>query len=423
MAQGVAGGKGGLGGGILGALAADGAGLVVDRRIVTGGSGFQVFCIHNFFRKVVCAQLAVFVTTGRTDCLALAGSRSAGAIDRLCGVAGAAAAMGAVAVRCPRTPIVGMFVAGLGLEHRQGSARRSQILALIVPRVGAVGAAIDQQRQHCTVAKLHGGLGAGVRDSVGIITNSFICGIQIVAVVYGGRGLLLVFARDEPYDLAIVPSLACHLTDIIAVRDCAAANISHNTAGLMVPNEYVFRKFSGIVAVADRGTAIHRSGNSANIRWNFVGSRSIRHRAIIGAVFDRTASEVTYNAAQISGITGHISGHRYIPDHRVFRGAEQAQTDLILDRRGVIYRHIHALDGMSLSVKGTGVVQGRVYGERPRICDGRPFLRRRVAGAGSIGSIRVKCTVVEDDVVRQHSARATVLRLTARTVDNIPESL
>lgn len=263
----------------------------------------------------------------------------------------------------------------------------------------------------------------GVRDSVGIITNSFICGIQIVAVVYGGRGLLLVFARDEPYDLAIVPSLACHLTDIIAVRDCAAANISHNTAGLMVPNEYVFRKFSGIVAVADRGTAIHRSGNSANIRWNFVGSRSIRHRAIIGAVFDRTASEVTYNAAQISGITGHISGHRYIPDHRVFRGAEQAQTDLILDRRGVIYRHIHALDGMSLSVKGTGVVQGRVYGERPRICDGRPCLHGLAAGAGGIIPVRVKCTVVENDVVRQHSARATVRRLAVGTIDNIPEQL
>lgn len=78
-------------------------------------------------------------------------------------------------------------------------------------------------------------------------------------------------------------------------------------------------------------------------------------------------------------------------------------------------------NGMPLSVKGAGI--GGLIVVVRILADGRPFLSGLAAGAGSIGSVRVKCTVVEDDIVHQHSARARVLRLTARTVDNIPEPL
>ena len=88
-------------------------------------------------------KLAVFRTTDRADSLGGAGRRPAGAVFCLHSVAGAAAAVGAVAVRCPRTPIVGMFVAGLGLERRQGLTRCGQILTLAVPyRVHTIPAAL-----------------------------------------------------------------------------------------------------------------------------------------------------------------------------------------------------------------------------------------------------------------------------------------
>ena len=74
-----------------------------------------------------------------------------------------------------------------------------------------------------------------------------------------------------------------------------------------------------------------------------------------------------------------------------------------------------------LSVKGAGI--GGLIAVVRILADGRPFLRIRAAGAGSIGSVRVKCTIVEDDVVHQHSARAAVLRLAVGAIDNIPEPL
>ena len=70
---------------------------------------------------------------------------------------------------------------------------------------------------------------------------------------------------------------------------------------------------------------------------------------------------------------------------------------------------------MPLSVKGAGI--GGLIVVVRILADGRPFLRRRVAGAGSIGSVRVKCTVVEDDVVHQLGTGGGVLCLAARTVD------
>ena len=74
-----------------------------------------------------------------------------------------------------------------------------------------------------------------------------------------------------------------------------------------------------------------------------------------------------------------------------------------------------------LSVKGAGI--GGIIAVVRILADGRPCLHGLAAGAGGIIPVLVKCTVVENDIVRQHSIRATVLRLAARTVDNIPEQL
>ena len=109
-------------------------------------------------------SIAIFRTANGAFCLLGAGRLAAGAVFCFHGVAGAAAAVGAVAVRCPRTPIVGMIVAGLGLEHRQGLTRCGQILTLAVPWVFAVSAAIDEQRQHRAVAKVKGRFFGGGGD-------------------------------------------------------------------------------------------------------------------------------------------------------------------------------------------------------------------------------------------------------------------
>ena len=63
-------------------------------------------------------------------------------------------------------------------------------------------------------------------------------------------------------------------------------------------------------------------------------------------------------------------------------------------------------------------VNGRIaYAHR------RPFRKGSTAGAGGVAAVLGKGAVVEDDVVRQHSARATVLLLAVAAVDNIPEPL
>ena len=125
-----------------------------------------------------------------TDGLSYAGCHTTGAVFCFHGVAGAAAAVGAVVIRCPHTPIVGMFVTGLGLEHRQGLTRCGHILALAVPWVFAISAAIDEQRQHRAVAKLRGSLGAGGFIHCAAIVPDGLCGcgIQIIAVSYGAFG-------------------------------------------------------------------------------------------------------------------------------------------------------------------------------------------------------------------------------------------
>lgn len=176
----------------------------------------------------------------------------------------------------------------------------------------------------------------------------------------------------------------------------------------MILRKLVFCDFSGIVAVADRGVGIHSSGNSANIRCCILSRRAL-HRAVIGAVFDGAVAEAACNAAHISVETGYRAGHRYILDHCIFYSAEQAQTDLLTNGpRG--HRHIQPADGMAPSVKAAGIVQGRVFVEMIRICNGRPFF------------------VVQINILRQHGAGGGGRYQTDGSadffaVDRIPEQL
>ena len=74
-----------------------------------------------------------------------------------------------------------------------------------------------------------------------------------------------------------------------------------------------------------------------------------------------------------------------------------------------------------LSVKGAGI--GGIIAVVRILADGCPFLSGLAAGAGGVAAVLGKGTIVENDVVHQHSPRATVLRLATRTIDNIPEQL
>ena len=73
---------------------------------------------------------------------------------------------------------------------------------------------------------------------------------------------------------------------------------------------------------------------------------------------------------------------------------------------------------MTGTVKGSCVSGRSVYAHR---CPFRGFVS--TAGARGVAAVLGKGAVVEDDVVRQHSARATVLLLAVAAVDNIPEPL
>ena len=68
--------------------------------------------------KIMSQNIAIFRTANCAFCFFGAGGRAAGAVLCFHDIAGAAAAVFAVAVRCP-VPIVGMFIA-LSLEHGQG---------------------------------------------------------------------------------------------------------------------------------------------------------------------------------------------------------------------------------------------------------------------------------------------------------------
>ena len=79
--------------------------------------------------KIMSQSIAIFRTANCAFCFFGAGGRAAGAVLCFHDIAGAAAAVFAVAVRCP-VPIVGMFIA-LSLEHGQGLASCGQIFAFV----------------------------------------------------------------------------------------------------------------------------------------------------------------------------------------------------------------------------------------------------------------------------------------------------
>ena len=128
--------KGGLEFRTLGAFAAAGAGLVVDRCMVAVGLGFQILCIGNLGGVAVASELAVFGAAVRADGLMGAVGRAAVAVFRfgMRGVAGADAGVGVVAVGRPRAPIVAerLAVRKGGLELRALGAFAAAGAGLVV---------------------------------------------------------------------------------------------------------------------------------------------------------------------------------------------------------------------------------------------------------------------------------------------------
>ena len=114
VAEGIAGGEGRLVFRALGGRAAAGAGLVVDRRVVAVGFGFQVLLVYGFGGVAMLAEIAVFAVAVVADGLVGAVRRAAVAVLRL-GVGGidlTGAGVRAVAVGDPCVPVVVAEVAG-----------------------------------------------------------------------------------------------------------------------------------------------------------------------------------------------------------------------------------------------------------------------------------------------------------------------
>ena len=112
--------------------------------------------------EIMSQSIAIFRTANGACCSLGAGGRAAGAVLCFHDIAGAAAAVGAVAVRCP-VPIVGMFIA-LSLEHGQGHPGGFQIFAGGVPWLGVSRAVRLQQVQHAAVGKVKGRFFGGGGD-------------------------------------------------------------------------------------------------------------------------------------------------------------------------------------------------------------------------------------------------------------------
>ena len=93
----------------LGAQAAEGAGLVVDRLFGTGCSRLQILRLCFFGSEAVCRHLAVFAAADRADSLGSAGRRAAMAIlgFRMAGVTLTDSSVGLfIAVLRPSAPVV-----------------------------------------------------------------------------------------------------------------------------------------------------------------------------------------------------------------------------------------------------------------------------------------------------------------------------
>jgi len=179
--------------------------------------------------KIMSQSIAIFRTANCACCSLGAGGRATGAVLCFHDIAGAAAAVFAVAVRCP-VPIVGMFIA-LSLEHGQGYFCRSHILAAVPWRIVAASLKLIQ---HVTVGKFRGGFGCGI----------CICVAQIVAV--GGVVISLAVAYDFTNIIA-----TSDFADIIAVGNLSVHIKSADTSGVATAVVASAGDFSDVIAIAD----------------------------------------------------------------------------------------------------------------------------------------------------------------------------
>ena len=172
--------------------------------------------------KIMSQSIAIFRTANCACCSLGAGGRAAGAVDRLYGVAGAVAAVGAVAVGRPLTVVL-MSVA-LSLEHRQGYFCRSHILAAVPWRIVAAGL---EQRQHRAVGEVCGGFSCGICVRIA----------QIVAV----GGVVNVVACDVINIFA-----TSDFADIIAVENISGKIESADTTSVATAGDV-----ADVIAIAD----------------------------------------------------------------------------------------------------------------------------------------------------------------------------
>ena len=181
--------------------------------------------------KIMSQNIAIFLTANCAFCFFGAGGRAAGAVLCFHDIAGAAAAVFAVAVRCP-VPIVGMFIA-LSLEHGQGYFCRSHILAAVPWRIVAASLKLIQ---HVTVGKFRGGFGGSIEICVRVA--------QIVAV--GGSAIII----GGDCDFTNI-SATSDFADIIAVGNLSVHIKSADTSGVATAVVASAGDFSDVIAIAD----------------------------------------------------------------------------------------------------------------------------------------------------------------------------
>ena len=218
---------------------------------------------------VVRVKAAVAFFANLTDGLSLAGRFAAGAVDRLYGVAGAVAAVGAVAVGRPVTVVL-MSIA-LSLEHRQGLTCCSHILAAVPWRIVAVSL---EQRQHRAVGKFCGGFGLcffSVAKTIVSANSVQVRTGKIVAVFYSAR----ITANNFATTIAARDS-----SNIVAIRDCAIV-IPRNAAASF--DSIAVTNCTNIITVDDCRTVVVNASNTATISVT-----TAKNAAIVAAIFNRS---------------------------------------------------------------------------------------------------------------------------------------
>ena len=233
--------------------------------------------------KIMSQSIAIFRTANCACCSLGAGGRAAGAVDRLYGVAGAVAAVGAVAVRCPVTVVL-MSIA-LSLEHGQGYFCRSHILAAVPRRIVAVS--LEQFQHRRAIGKFRGGFGLCFCN-VAIIALANCVQIRtgkIVAVFYSAN----IIANDFANSITIMEHF--NRSNIVAIGDRAHVK-SRNTAS--------FNNCAGncanIIAVDDSRIVNITASNTANKI-----ATAASNAAIVAAIFNRRSIQsAAHNAADVT---------------------------------------------------------------------------------------------------------------------------